>query len=195
MTVIKCPGCLKRFENGRGLSMHQRRCPVLDIIAKTCFKKRQENSKKRLGLKLAHQSKKTFMSAWIPFSLISIQTLVENRNYLCVGLKYCIVKFIFQLILIIRFHNSAKKLYHSQLSWKYKSLHDSGMNFLLPLHISLMTMTSLPDPNLMHVHHFEQNKIAMAFFMNTSMENLQLCPIHTTLSLIYRFSLSCSGSI
>ena len=126
----------------------------------------------------------TFVSARIPFSLISIQTLVENGNYLCVGLKYCIVKFIFRLILLIRFHNSVKKLYHSQLSWKYKSLHNSGMNFLLPLHISLTTMTSLPDPNLMHVHHFKQNKIAMAFFVNTSTENLQLCPIHTTLSLI-----------
>jgi hypothetical protein len=28
-------------------------------MTKTRFKKRQENSKKRLGLKLAHQSKKT----------------------------------------------------------------------------------------------------------------------------------------
>lgn len=58
MTLVKCPGCSKRYENGRGLSMHQRRCPGLEIMVKTRFKKRQENSKKRLGVKLAHHSKK-----------------------------------------------------------------------------------------------------------------------------------------
>ena len=115
MTVVKCPGCCKRFENGRGLSMHQQRCPGLDIITKTHFKKSQENSKKSWLIN-PKKHLMTFVSAQIPFNLISIQTLVENGNYLCVGLKYCIVKFIFRLILLIRFHNSAKKLYHSQLS-------------------------------------------------------------------------------
>ena len=58
MTLVKCPGCPKKFDNGRGLSTHQRRCPGLEVMVKTRFKKRQENLKKRLAVKLAHQSQK-----------------------------------------------------------------------------------------------------------------------------------------
>jgi hypothetical protein len=58
MTLVKCPGCNKNYKNGRGLTTHQRHCSGLEIKVKSRFKKRQENAKKRLGLKLADQSKK-----------------------------------------------------------------------------------------------------------------------------------------
>lgn len=60
MALVKCPGCNQKYNNARGLSIHQRHCPGLEIMAKTRLKKRQEtrNAKKRLGEKLAHQSKK-----------------------------------------------------------------------------------------------------------------------------------------
>jgi hypothetical protein len=58
--TVKCPGCNKNYENGKGFSIHQRHCRELGIMIKTRFKMRQENAKKKLGvnLKLAHQSKK-----------------------------------------------------------------------------------------------------------------------------------------
>ena len=58
MTLVNCPGCNKKYGNGRPLSTHQRYCHGLDIMVKTRLKKRQENAKKKLGVKLAHQSKK-----------------------------------------------------------------------------------------------------------------------------------------
>jgi hypothetical protein len=58
MTLVKCPGCPKKFENVRGLSTHQRNCPGLQVMAKTRFKKREENLKKKLAVKLAQQSQK-----------------------------------------------------------------------------------------------------------------------------------------
>ena len=55
---VKCPGCPKSFKNGRGLSMHQHHCRGLQVMAKTHFQMRHENLKKKLAVKLAHQSQK-----------------------------------------------------------------------------------------------------------------------------------------
>jgi hypothetical protein len=58
MNHVNCPGCNKKYEKGRGLSIHQRHCPGFEIMLKTRIKKRQGSAKKKLGVKLSQQSKK-----------------------------------------------------------------------------------------------------------------------------------------
>jgi hypothetical protein len=53
MTLVKCPGCKRKYESGRSLSAHQRKCVGLEAKAKELFKKRDKNRKKTGVAKLA----------------------------------------------------------------------------------------------------------------------------------------------
>jgi hypothetical protein len=55
MTLVNCPGCKKKYENGRSLSAHQRKCPGLEAKAKELFKKRDKNRKQKEIAKIARQ--------------------------------------------------------------------------------------------------------------------------------------------
>ena len=54
MTLVKCPGCNKKYTNGRGISRHQRHCVGLDIVGNSRLKQRR----RKLAVKLSPQSKK-----------------------------------------------------------------------------------------------------------------------------------------
>jgi len=51
MTLVRCPGCNRKFKIGGSLSTHQRKCLGLKAKAKDLFKKREENR----NAKIAHQ--------------------------------------------------------------------------------------------------------------------------------------------
>lgn len=87
MTLVKCPGCPKKF--GRGLSTHQRHCPGLQLMAKTRFKMREENLKKKLAVKLAHQSQKA-----------ARDDFRERRNFF-LSVSWLII-FVFYFLLILQ---------------------------------------------------------------------------------------------
>jgi hypothetical protein len=55
MTLVKCPGCRKKYENGSSLSAHQRNCAGLEAKAKELFKKRDKNRKQKKTAKIARQ--------------------------------------------------------------------------------------------------------------------------------------------
>ena len=51
MTLVRCPGCNRKFKTGGSLSTHQRKCLGLRAKAKDLFKKWEENQ----NAKIAHQ--------------------------------------------------------------------------------------------------------------------------------------------
>jgi len=53
MTLIKCPGCKKKYKSGWSLGAHQRKCVGLEAKAKELFKKRDKNWKQKRVAKLA----------------------------------------------------------------------------------------------------------------------------------------------
>jgi hypothetical protein len=53
MTLVKCPGCRKKYENGRSLSAHQRKCTGLKAKAKELVQRQEKNRKQKEVAKLA----------------------------------------------------------------------------------------------------------------------------------------------
>jgi len=55
MTLLKCPGCKRKYHNGSSLSAHQRGCAALEAKTKERLKKRVRNRKKREIAKITRQ--------------------------------------------------------------------------------------------------------------------------------------------
>lgn len=53
MNTVRCPGCQKSFNQGKGIKLHQRNCAALYVVAREQFRKRDENVQKREAAKLA----------------------------------------------------------------------------------------------------------------------------------------------
>ena len=47
MVLVKCSGCRKKYENGRSISAHQRKCSGVNAKAKALFKKRDKSQKEK----------------------------------------------------------------------------------------------------------------------------------------------------
>jgi hypothetical protein len=57
MVLVNCPGCKQPYKSGRSLSSHQRACgAALKKTAKVRFRKRGENVKEKLSVKMARES-------------------------------------------------------------------------------------------------------------------------------------------
>ena len=59
MNTVKCPGCRKSFNQGKGIKVHQRYCAGLHLVVKEQFKRRGDNLLKQETAKLAKLEEQT----------------------------------------------------------------------------------------------------------------------------------------